>query len=330
MPSTAPEPSSRPTRVPEGRGRDADSPAEIPAAGWRDILLRTKRELSEDNLSLVAAGVSFYLMLALIPGLAAAISVYGLISDPGDVERQFASFSGVLPADVQETLTAEMRRISGESELASFGAIFGFALVLWSGAKGMLGLMDAMNIVYEEREWRGMVHRYGLALLLTLGAAVVLAVTVAIIGAAPAVLEFLGVGRVASVVVGVVRWVLLVALVLLALSVLYRYGPCRHRARWRWISWGAVAAAALWLAASFLFSIYVERFADYNKTYGSMGAVVALMMWLYVGAYVVLAGGELNAEIEHQTAIDSTTGEPEPLGQRGATMADTVGPTPDS
>ena len=311
-----------------GRGRQAEHPAEIPAPGWRDILLRTKDEVADDQLSFVAAGGSFYLMLALIPGLAAAISVYGLIADPGDSERQFAALSGVMPSAVRETLTLEMRRISAESGLASLGAILGFALVLWSGSKGMLSLIEAMNIVFEERERRGIVHRYGLALLMTLGATVILALAVAIIGAVPGVLEFFGIGRLGALAVSAGRWVVLVAVALLALSVLYRYGPCRQKAKWRWVSWGAVAAAVLWLAASFLFSLYVERFANYSKTYGSLGAVVALMMWLYVSAYVVLLGGELNAEIEHQTARDSTTGAPAPMGSRGARMADTVGPSP--
>lgn len=312
----------------DDRGRDAERVTEIPTRGWRDILLRVKREIAKDNLSLVAAGVSFYLLLAIVPGLAAAVSLYGLIADPAQIQAQLSGLSTMLPAEVYETVTSEMERIASSGKVAGFGAVIGILVALWSGSRGMNALIQAMNIVYEENETRGYIKLQAIAIGLTLGAIVVMALAVLVIAAAPGFLQMLGLSAVAAYAVAIGRWVLLLAVAFFGLSVLYRFGPDRQRAKWRWASWGAVFATVGWLAASFLFSFYLSSFGNYNKTYGSLGAVAVLLMWLYISSFVVLVGGELNAETEHQTAEDTTTGPPEPIGQRGAQMADSVGRTP--
>jgi membrane protein len=300
----------------------------IPARGWRDILLRVKSEIAADNLALVAAGVSFYLLLAIVPGLAAAISLYGLIADPAQIQAQFSGLATMLPAEVYETVTREMQRIASSNKIAGFGAALGILVALWSGSRGMNALIQAMNIVYEENERRGYFKVQALALAFTLGAIIVVAVAVLVIAAAPGLLQMLGLSAVATYAVAIGRWILLIAVAFFGLSVLYRFGPSRERPKWRWASWGAVVATVGWLLTSFLFSFYLSSFGNYNKTYGSLGAVAVLLMWLYLSSFVVLVGGELNAETEHQTAQDTTTGPPEPMGERGAQMADSVGRSP--
>lgn len=310
------------------RGRSASHPGEIPAPGWRDILLRVKQEVQADNLTFVAAGVSFYLMFALVPGLASAISIYGFFADPVAIQNQFDSLRSVLPSQVHEIVTTEMRRLSADSGVAGFGAIAGLAIALWSGSRGMMSLIGAMNIVYEEKERRGFFKLHAVALGFTLGATVLALVAVTMIVAVPYVLKFVGLGAAAKVGLGVARWVLLVLMGLVGLSLLYRFAPCREKARWQWITWGAVVAVGIWIISSILFSVYVSNFSDYNKTYGALGAVLVLLMWLYISSFAILLGGELNSEMEHQTAEDTTTGPPVSMGERGAKMADTVGKIP--
>ncbi len=313
---------------PDERGRGATEPTKIPAMGWRDILLRVKHEIGEDRLSLIAAGVSFYLILALVPGIAGAVSLYGLFSDPAQVTEQFESLSRILPREVHDTVASELRRVASSGRVAGFGAVLSLLLVFWSGSRGMLALLEAMNIVYEEPERRGFFKLNAMALLFTLGGIVLVIIAVLAIVAGRSVLTFLGLGAWSASAIAVGRWLVLVLVSLSALSLLYRFGPNRENARWRWVSWGAGLATIVWLVASYLFSFYLSHFGNYNKTYGSLGAVAVLLMWLYISTFVVLLGGELDAEMEHQTSIDTTTGPPEAMGERGAKMADTVGPVP--
>lgn len=311
------------------RGRLAAQPQEIPARGWRDILLRVYGRIGEDNLSLVAAGIAFYGLLALFPALAAAVSIYGLVSDPAQVEQQFGAVGGVLPQEAQGLVAGQLHRIASTSSQAlGWGLFGGLALALWSAAAGVKALMTALNVTYDEPERRGFLRFNATALLLTLGAIVFALISLALIVALPALLGNLGLGEVARVAVSALRWPLLAAAVLVGLAVLYRYGPSRDRARWQWVSGGAAIATVLWLVVSGLFSFYVSNFAGYNETYGSLGAVVILLMWFYLTAFIVLLGGALNAEMEHQTRQDTTEGESRPMGERGARMADTVGRKP--
>jgi membrane protein len=205
------------------------------------------------------------------------------------------------------------------------GAVIGVVLALWSASSGVRNLMEALNVVYGERERRGFLRFYGTALLLTIAAIVGVAIAMTIVVAVPMVVRFLGLGSVLGAMVDNARWPVVAATVMLGLAVIYRYGPSRDRPRWAWVAWGAGIATLLWLAGSALFSLYVTQFGNFNKTYGSAGAIVVLLMWFLVSAYAVLIGGEINAEMERQTRRDTTEGEPEPLGERGAHAADTLG-----
>jgi membrane protein len=312
-----------------GRGRAAGRPSDIPKAGWRDILLRVWREQSEDNISMIAAGVAFYMLLALFPTLAAMVSIYGLVADPAEIERQFGMVSSVLPQEATDILLGQMRQVAGASGGAlQLSVLVSLALTLWSASRGMNALINALNITYDERETRGFIKLNLIALGLTLGGIVFLILTLVLVAGLPAVFNALGLGGPVVQAVSLARWPLLAVAGIIGLAVLYRYAPDRQEPRWRWVSWGAILATLLWLLGSIAFSVYVGNFSNYNETYGSVGAVVILLLWLNLTAYVVLLGAELNAEMEHQTAQDTTTGGDQPIGHRRAYVADTVGNQP--
>lgn len=320
---------SRKERAHEERGRRATKPSEIPRPGWRDILLRVKDEQKNDNLSIVAAGVAFYLILAIFPALAAMVSIYGLVADPADVQRQLATVGHLLPPEAYRILDEQLTQIVSHSEGAlGIGAVLGILLALWSAAKGMKAMITALNIAYDEEEGRGFFKLNGLALLLTFGGITFVLMSLGLILALPAILEAVGLPGILEPVVNFLRWPLLAGCVMVALALLYRFAPNRDRPRWQWVSPGSVVATLLWIAVSGLFSLYVSRFGNYNETYGSMGAVIILLMWFFLTAYMFLLGAEFNAEMEHQTARDTTRGEPRPMGERGARMADTLGRKP--
>jgi membrane protein len=308
------------------RGRTADRPAEIPPRGWKDILIRTYRSISEDRVLALAAGVTYYVLLAVFPGLAALVSIYGLVADPADIGEMLASLAGTIPKDAIDIIGGQLKFLAAQDEKALGLAFFGGLLAsLWSSNAAIKALFDALNVVYGEKEKRNFFRLTILSLTFT--AAMILFMVLALIGIVviPAVLDFLHLGQTGELLINILRWPAMLAIVMLGLAVMYRYGPCRADAKWRWITWGSIAAALLWFIVSMLFSWYASNFGNYNKTYGSLGAVIAFMMWSWLSATIVLMGGELNAEIEHQTAKDSTTGPPKPLGARGAEMADTVG-----
>lgn len=307
------------------RGRSADKPRDIPKAGWKDILWRSKEELKKDNLSIVAAGVAFYIFLGLIPAFGALISIWGLVADPATIQQQIDSMGGFLPQDVIKLLDEQMSRIASESTGATLGAILGILLALWSGAKAMKAVMMALNITYEEDETRGFLRLNLSALALTLAGIAGFMLAIGFIVGLPLVLGKVGLDSTATAIVTIVRWPLLAIFAMLGLGILYRYAPDRDPARWRWVSWGAFLATVVWLAVSAGFSFYVSNFGNYNKTYGSLGAVVVVLLWFLISAYVVLLGAELNAEMEHQTERDTTKGPDQPRGQRHAYVADNIG-----
>jgi membrane protein len=313
----------------DDRGRDARRPAEIPARGWRDIAWRVWSEMTEDNLSIAAAGVAFYALLAIFPALTALVSIYGLVADPAQVQQHLASLSGMLPPEAYQIIDDQITSVvsSADSSL-SFGVVFGLALSVWSATKGMTAVMAALNMAYDEEERRGMIRYYLTAILLTLGGVVGVILALFVIVAIPAILELVGLDRIFKGLISVLRWPLLAVFLLIGLAAIYRYGPSRETAQWRWISWGAIFVTVLFIVGSLLFSWYVANFGNYNETYGSLGAVIGLLMWFWLTSYFVLIGAEVNAEIEHQTAVDSTTGAPQPMGARGAYVADTVGKSP--
>lgn len=315
----------------DDRGREAARPREIQKRGWRDILVRTKLQISEDNIDVVAAGVAFYSLLSIPFLLTAVVSIYGIVADPAQVQTQMSSLQGILPAEAQGLLSDQLGRVSNQPRGAlTFALIGSVLLALWSGSKAAKSLMTALNIAYEEREKRGFLKLNLSAILLTLAGVVGAVLAVALVVGIPAIIGQLGLPDFAQTLSNVLRWPLLAAMALMGLAVLYRYGPSRERPRWRWVSVGSIAAGVLWMIGSALFSWYVSSFGNYNETYGSLGAVAIMLMWFYVTSFVVILGAELNSEIEHQTARDTTTGSEVPMGRRGAQVADTLGQIPTS
>jgi membrane protein len=310
----------------DAAGREAERPSEIPPRGWLAILKRVKAEVKEDNVPLLAAGVAFYAMLAIFPAIIAVVTVYGMVADPNQIESQVAEFAKGLPEGAAQLLTGQLENAAGAADQAlSIGLALSLLGVLWSASGGVQGLVKGLNLVYDERETRGFLKLRALSLLLTLGAIVVAVVALALITVFPAVVESLELGRVGELAASIGRWVILAVVVLVALAVLYRYGPDRANPRWRWVSWGALVALLLWLLGSVGFSYYVDNFGKYNQTYGALAAVIILLLWLFLSAFVVLLGAELDAETERQTARDTTTGPSRPLGERDAEVADTLG-----
>ncbi|QBQ56606.1 YihY/virulence factor BrkB family protein [Nitrosococcus wardiae] len=311
------------------RGRSATRPREIPGKGWRDVLVRVKNELSEDKLTMVAAGVAFYALLALFPALTALVFIYGLVANPADVQQQLNTLSGIIPQEAQSLLNAQLSSITAQSPSAlGFGVLGSILFALWGATKGMKTLMEALNVVYNEEEERGFLRLNGTALVLTLGAVLLGVLAIGLVVVLPALLGNLGLGESVRSWISLLRWPLLALFAMAGLAGVYRYGPSRSQPQWHWVNWGAVLATVLWVIASFGFSFYVSHFGSYNETYGSLGAVVIFLMWLFITAFIVLLGAELNAEMEHQTQVDTTEGEPQPMGQRRAYVADTVGGSP--
>ncbi len=265
-------------------------------------------------------------MVALFPAIAAGVSSYALFADARTIGKHLAIASDIIPQGALELLQGEISRIASKSDgRLTFGFLIGLAIALWSANAGMKAIFDALNIIYDEEEKRGLIW---------------LNVEFAVLHGLRHCRPAAGAGRcgrVSAVSRGLwafqhrraadrhLRWPAMFVLVMFGVSVLYRYGPSRRRPKWRWISVGSVFAALAWLAVSSLFSFYLANFANYNATYGALGAVVGVMMWMWFCTVVVLMGAQLNAEVEHQTARDSTVGPEAPLGARGAVMADTVG-----
>ncbi len=310
------------------RGRTARQPQEIPARGWWDVTWRVLKRLGSDNVTLVAGGLAMYALLSVFPGLTAAVSVYGLFSSPDDVLKHMSVFAGVLPPGVLDIFNAQLQTfVSHAQSTLSVAAALGLVLALWSARSAMSALMTATNIAYGEREKRNFFIQVLISLVLTLGAIVGFIAMLLLGVAIPVALKVLGTSTWAQWALDVPQWMLLWLFAIVALAFVYRYAPAREPARWRWVTWGSAIAATLWLAASALFAIYVRTFANYGRTYGALGGVVALLMWFYLSGILVVLGAEINAEMERQTRQDTTEGPAEPMGRRGAYAADTIGPS---
>jgi membrane protein len=307
------------------RGRRAHWPFAIPPLGWKDILWRTYREMGRDRLPALSGGITFYLLLATFPGIAAFVSLYGLFSDVATVERQLTHLSAILPRDAVALIGGQMMRLATQRHATlSLAFVISTLVSVWSANAGMKALCDGLNITFDETEKRDYVRRSLLTFLATLAGLVFAASIVSVLIAAPVYFHDLGLRRF-GVWWGPVRWMTVFVIAAVAFSLIYRYGPSRRPARWRWVAFGGVLAAFVWLCVSLTFSWYVNNVAHFGVTYGSLGAMIAYMLWLWVSAMVVLTGAELNAEIEHQTCVDTTVGPERPIGERGAVMADTVG-----
>jgi membrane protein len=311
------------------RGRDASSPRGLGKPGWRDVALRTRNEITADHVSIVAAGVAFFGLLALFPAIASLVAIAGLVMDPADVSAQLSGLANALPENAAEIVRGQAEKVAeSDGAAVGFGAALGIVLSLYSASKGMKTLMEGMNIAYDEEEDRGFLKLNLVALGLTLFLILGLLVALAAIVVAPALLGSLGLGDGLRAAVEWGRWPLLALLTVGGLAVIYRFAPSRATPRWRWVSPGALVATLLWVAASLAFSVYVRNFGTYNETYGALGGVIVLLTWLWISAFVVLLGAELNSEAEHQTDRDSTTGRPRRMGRRGAVKADTTGVSP--
>lgn len=310
----------------DAKGRDARSPWAMPWAGWKAVLWRSWNEASDDNIGLIAAGVAFYGFLALVPLLGAVVLCYGLIADPATVLHDVRALSTILPRDIAAVVGDQLLGLVHSPDgQKGFGILLALAIALFGARNGAGAIIAALNIAYEEKEKRNFVWVNVTALVITLGAvlaAVLAAIAMTALGALDRLLPFapealLLVGKIAS-------HVLLTLAGAAGAAALYRFGPSRAQPRWSWITPGSLFAALLWLALTIGFGAYVRYIGRFDATYGSLGAIVALLTWLYLSAYVLLFGAELNSELEHQTEHDTTTGAPQPLGQRRAWVADNV------
>jgi membrane protein len=309
------------------RGRQAEQPQQIPARGWRDIALRLKDAVKQDQVPLLSAGVAFYALLSLFPAVIAAVSIYGLVADPETVRRQIDRLTQLLSPETATILSQQIEQItSGAGGALGLATVLGIATALWSASSGMKALIAGVNLAYGERERRKFFKLRGLALLLTLGAMLLMGIALALIVAFPAVTNDWPTAL--RVTASILRWLVLAVLLIAGLAVLYRFAPDRDNPRWSWVSWGSVVATVLWVAGSLAFSFYVSAFGNYNKTYGALAGIIILMFWLYLSAFTVLLGAELNTEMELQTAKDTTAGPEQPLGERQAHAADHVAAAP--
>jgi len=309
-----------------GRGREANTPEQIPPRGWRDILWRVLWSISADRVLSTSGGVAFFALLAVFPGIVAIVSLYGLFADASTIGKHLSLLSGFLPGGVLQLIAEQITLISRQgNETLGTAFIVGVLVALGSANSGIAALFDALNVVYDEREKRSLVHFYATTFLFTIGGIIFVILAIAGVVVLPLILKFVGLATTTEWLLAILRWPLLFVTIVVGLACIYRYGPSRRDARWRWVTWGSILGALLWMASSMLFSFYVATFDSYNKTYGSLGAGIGFMVWLWISAVIVLLGGELNAEMEHQTARDTTEGGSKPLGSRGAMMADHVG-----
>jgi membrane protein len=308
------------------RGRLAASPSEIPAKGWKDILLRVYSDVGDHRILALAAGMTYYSLLAIFPALAALVAIYGLFSDTGTIAKHLDEVSGFVPSGAIDVAREQLTRVvSKGNQTLGLTFISGLAVSLWSANAAMKSLFDTLNIIYGENEKRGFLKLNAMSLAFTLAAIAFVLAALGAVVVLPLLLNYLWLSDFADLFVRLVRWPAMFLVVALALACIYRFGPSREAPRWRWITWGSLAAAILWLGASALFSWYAANFGKFNETYGSLGGAIGFMTWLWISAIVILFGAELDAEMEHQTARDTTTGSPKPIGVRGAHMADTVG-----
>ncbi len=304
-------------------GEDAEKPQDIPAKGWFQIAKRGWKEAKADQVPLLAAGVAYYAFLAIFPAIIAGVLLYGLIADPATISAQLDSLGNAVPSAAKDLINQQLQSVASKPQSTVISLVFTVLLALWSASGGVSNLMTAINTAYDEEETRGFVKKRGLALLLTVGAIIFMVLMLALVAVAPAVLDILGSSGIVGFLLQVARYVVLVLVIAVALAVLYRVAPDRDAPKVRWVSVGAGVATVIWLLASIGFSIYAGM-GGYSKNYGAIAGVVVLLFWLWITAYAILLGAEINAESEQQTVADTTKGPPEPLGERNAVAADST------
>jgi membrane protein len=314
--------------MPEGVRSEPAAPQQIPLREWVQVLRRAGRHFLTSRLPLLSAGVAFFAVLSIAPVLVTALSVYGAVNTPTEAVQQLAGLSKMLPTDVQPVVADQLTTITAAStKVHTRRGLTGLVIALWTATTAMSSLIDALTVAYHERETRGFGRRTRLALVFVLGGAVLLGGVIAAAGELSRVLS--GAPSVVRAVTPVVVWLALAVLMAAGLSVLYRFAPDRRQARWRWVSGGAATATAMWLAASVALFAYVQSLGTYESTYGSLAGVAISMFWLWVSVALVLLGATINAEVERQTARDSTIGTERPIGQREAVVADSAPPYPE-
>jgi membrane protein len=304
-------------------GRYAKAPHEIPPKGWWTVVKRAGAGFVQDRIMAEAASVTFYVLLALFPALAAFISIYGLFTNPANVGSELATIGSFVPGEGMDIIQGQITALTSKGGgTLGFAAIIGLLVSLWSANNGIKSLIGALNVVYHEHEKRSYVKLTLVAFAFTMGTIVFGILALFTVVAIPILLNFLGLGFATPALVSLLRWPVMLAVLAIMLAITYRFGPSRNWARWAWVSWGGGAAAVFWVLVSLAFSFYVANFANYNKTYGSLGAVIGFMTWIWISTIIVLMGAELNAELEQQTEMDSTIGPEKPPGERGAYKAD--------
>jgi len=307
------------------KGHEAKSPAEMPPRAWKDILARTYKRTWDDNVALVSAGVAFYGFFALLSLLGLIVLAYGIFADPVTVIEQMRTLTAILPADVVALIGNQLlTAVHSSQQTKGLGILVAVAVAIYGGTNGSASILTALNIAYEEKEKRSFVRFYLLAISMTLVALLVALAAIAATSALAYLQRFMQLPPIALVASKLLGYLVLALLVASVAATLYRFGPSREDAKWEWITPGSAFAAITWILLTVAFGFYVSHFTNYDASYGSLGAVVALLTWMYLSAYAFVFGAELNSEIEHQTAKDSTTGSPEPLGDRGAWAADNV------
>jgi membrane protein len=309
-----------------GRGRNAEIPEAIPLRGLRDVLWRVVHQLSEDRVTLIAAGVTFYLLLGLFPAISALVALYGLVADTSTMTEHLRELSGMLPAGGFDLIAERISSLSA-SRNSTLGLTFfaSLSIALWSTHSATLAIFDAMNVAYDETEKRGLIRLNLVGLGFTICAMVSAALIIGLVAIIPLVLTYIWLDRFEEQMALIVRWPILFLIVAIATTAVYRFGPSRQPAKLRWLTWGSVLVTVSWFLMSLGFSFYLKHFANYDATYGTLGALIGFLVWIWLSILILIVGGELNAELEHQTAKDTTTGSPRPMGRRGAYVADTLG-----
>ena len=323
LPPAPPTPADYEAKEP-GRGRLAERPHHIPRRGWTDIVWRAGASYFGNRVGFVAGGVTFFTLLSLFPLLGSFVTLYGLFADPADAWGRLQFLYALMPGSIAEFLGEQMRRLAENSSTQlTFTLIWTLALSLWTASGAVKMLFYGLNVAYHEVEKRNIVRYNLMCLAFTVGAILAVIVTSGLVVGVPVVVRLFGLEEEWGLFAPL-RWPLLFAGYVLALMGIYRYGPCRQNARWRWLTPGALFSATLSVSLSLAFSWYLNTFVR-TDSYGPLAATMGFLLWTWLSVQLILMGAALNAEIEHQTAIDTTTGKPQPIGERGAMVADSVG-----
>lgn len=309
----------------EINSHNANKPSEFSGKEWKAIGKRVIDQLKRDHVQITAAGVAFYFFMALFPTIVAAISLYNLVLEPSQISEQMAKLQGVVPPETYSIFKSIIDPLLNESsQTLGWSFAVSILLSLWSANKGTSAIFEGVNIAYNQLDERGFIKKKIMTLLFTLGGIVIGIISIAAVIAFPSLINKLGLSTFITGILSLGRWVLMAGILIFSLGILYKFAPARTRARFKWVNWGAAAATVLWLTGSILFSWYVSNFGSYSNTYGSFAAVIIMLLWLFLTAFIILIGAEINSEMEHQTKKDSTIGSPKPMGERGAWHADHV------